>query len=367
MVLRQSLTCSVELEVEDYIRLFQVVPRVQNLNLRNAGQFKDEVLDFMMERDVPTKHLQLGAANLVSNAKWVEYFKKCGHRLETLKLSWLDNSMDEDAFSNLVRYCPNLRRLKLKKCFKLGDATLGAMTELTSLEHLTLHFNLPTSSKSLAELISAVGPNLQTLSLQNFTDADDNVLTTIRSRCKKLHKLRFTENDYCTDAGFVALFSDWSNPQLSFIDLSSNRSVDYSVPDGPEDPVGLASAGFGALMKHSGSAIEHLDISSCRHIDYDTFSKVFNGRRQYPLLKDINVSFLTKVDTSVVAGMFKSCPRLIKMTAFGCFNVTDVAVPKGVALIGLPHAQDSIVQEGEFDADLWLPEQRHITSGLSKL
>ena len=358
---------SVELEAEDYIRVFQVVPRVQNLNLRNAGQFKDEVFDFMMERDVPIKHLQLEAANLVSNTKWVEFFEKCGHRLETLKLSWLDYSMDDDAFVNLVHYCPNLRCLKLRKCFKLGDAALRSMTELTKLEHLSLQFNLPTSSKSLVELISAVGHGLLTLSLQNFADADDDVLATIHLHCNKLRKLRFTENDYCTNAGFATLFSDWSNPPLSFIDLSSNRSVDYSAPDGPDAPVGLASTGFEAVMNHSGPAIERLDISSCRHVNYDVFSKTFNGKFQYPILKDINISFLTKIDTSIVAGMFKSCPQLFKVTAFGCFNVIDVAVPKGVALIGLPNAQDSIVQEGEFDADLWLNEQRSITNSLSKL
>ena len=73
----------------------------------------------------------------------------------------------------------------------------------------------------------------------------------------------------------------------------------------------------------------------------------------YPFLKDINISFLTKIDTAIVAGMFKSCPQLIKVTAFGCFNIVDVAVPKGVALIGVPNAMESIVQEGDVDADLF--------------
>lgn len=323
---------------------------MQNLNLRNAGQFKDEVIDFIIERDVPIRHLQLEATNLVSNAKWIEFFEKCGHRLETVKLSWLDYSMDDDAFMYLVRYCPNLRRLKLRKCFKLGEAALGAMAELTKLEHLTLQFNQPTSAKSLVELISTVGPNLQTLSLQNFADADDEVLAAIHSSCRKLRKFRFTENDYCTDAGFATLFSEWSNPPLSFIDLSSNRSVDYSAPDGPDSPVGLASTGLQAITKHSGSAVECLDVSSCRHIGYDAFSQVFSGRSQYPLLKDINVSFLTKVDTTIVAGIFKSCPQMAKVTAFGCFNIVDVGVPLGIALVGVPHAQDSLVQEGQVDA-----------------
>jgi len=289
----------------------------------------------------------------VTNGKWIEFFEQCGHQLESLKLSWLDYSMDDEAFIKSVRYCFKLKRLKLKKCFRLGDAALGAISELKQLEHLSLRFPTTTSPRPLAELISTVGPGLRTLSLENFNDADDDVLSTIHKSCAQLSKLRFTENDYCTDAGYVALFTEWSNAPLSFIDMSSNRSIDYSVPDGPEEPVGLASAGFEALMAHSGCRLERLDISSCRHIDYGNFSNVFNGTHEYPFLRDVNISFLTKIDTAIVAGMFRSCPKLTKVTAFGCFNVNDVAVPKGVALIGVPNAQDSIVQEGDVDADLF--------------
>ncbi|KAK4698044.1 hypothetical protein P7C71_g100, partial [Lecanoromycetidae sp. Uapishka_2] len=288
-------------KVDDYIRIFSVVPNVQNLNLRNAGQFKDEVIDYIMERDSNLKNLQLEAANLVTNDKWMQFFMKCGELLESLKLSWLDYSMDDVAF----------------------------------------------------RLVSSAGSRLRTLSLEGFTDADDEVLSNMHTACTQLNKLRFTENDTCTDEGFAALFTEWSNPPLAFIDLSSNRSVDYSAPDGPDEPVGLASKGFEALMNHSGSRIERLDISSCRHITYESFSNIFNGKKQYPCLKDVNISFQTKVDTSIVAGMFRSCPVLIKVTAFGCFNVVDVAVPKGVALIGVPNAQDALVKEGDLDADLW--------------
>ena len=302
---------------------------------------------------MPIRSLQLEATNLVSNTKWAKFFKKRGHRLEHLKLSWLDYSMDDDTFIGLIRHCPNLKRLKVKKCFRLGDVALNAMTELRQLEHLSLRFPMATTTGVLADLISSVGSDLRTLSLEGFSDADDNVLSTVHSSCTQLSKLRFTENDLCTDTGFTSLFKNWLNPALTSIDFSSNRSVDYAVPDGPEAPIGLASEGFEALMEHSGLRVEQLDISSCRHINYESFSKVFDGRQQYPALKDINISFLPKIDTSIVAGMFRSCPELIKVTAFGCFKVTEVAVPKGVALIGVPNAQDSIVQEGDLDADVW--------------
>ena len=290
--------------------MFAVVPKARNVNLRNAGQVKDEIIDYIVERDVPLKNLQLEAANLVSNEGWTKLFSNLGQGLESLKLTWLDYSMDDHTFFNLVSSCSNLKRLKIKKCFRLGDPALSAICNLQQLEHLSLRFPTPTTSPPLRDLITGIGANLRTLSLESFVEADDEVLTAVHSTCAQLSKLRFCENDLCTDAGFVSLFKNWLNPPLSFIDLSSNRSIDYSQPDGPEDPTGLASPGFEALMAHSGPRIEHLDIASCRHIDYPAFARVFDGKKEYPFLKDINISFLTKIDTTIVAGMFRSCPAI---------------------------------------------------------
>ena len=330
--------------------MFSIVPRVQNLNLRNAGQFKDEVIDYIVERDVPITSLQLDAANLVSNEAWIKLSAHCGQRLESLKLSWLDYSMDDETFKRLIHSCAKMKRLKLRKCFRIGNRGLGAIAGLKQLQHLSLALPTTISPGPLKEVVSSVGPSLRTLSLEGFSDADDEVLDTIHKSCTHLAKFRFTENDYCTDTAFESLFTSWANPPLVHVDFSSNRSVDYAAPDGPEDPIGLASAGFEALMKHSGSRLERLDISSCRHITYDTLSKVFDGKALYPYVKDINISFLPRADTSVAAGIFRSCPALNKLTAFGCFNVNGVEVPEGVALIGVPNAQDSIVQ-GQVDME----------------
>ena len=305
-------------------------------------------MDYVLERSVPIRHLQLEAANLVSDSKWREYFAKAGHRLESLKLSWLDFSIDDESISHLVKGCPNLKRLKLKKCFRLGDASLETLSELRYLEHLSLQLITPTTMEPLKNLIHLVGSKLRTLSLEKFDNADDEVLAEIHSTCITLNKLRFCENDYCTDRAFSALFRGWSNPPLSHIDLSSNRDLDYTKPDGPEHPIGLASDGFKAMMIHSGPRLERLDISSCRHITPEAFAEVFNGANQYPFLREINISFLTKISTVIMAGIFQSCPAMAKVTAFGCFNVVDITVPAGVALIGVPNALESIVQEGDF-------------------
>ncbi|KAL8970240.1 MAG: hypothetical protein Q9183_001615 [Haloplaca sp. 2 TL-2023] len=340
-----------KLEVEDYIKIFSFAPKIQTLDLRNAGQFKDEVLTYIMERNVPITHLKLYAANLISNDKWIQFFSTCGHRLESLQLSWLDYAMDDEAFMHLVRGCPNLKRLKMKKCWRLGDVALGAIQELKQLEHLSLQFKGSTSTQTLVDLVTAIGVNLRTLSLEDFHSADNAVLEAIHTHCSQLQKFRFTENDYCTDAGYTSLFTNWSNPPLAFVDFTSNRSVDYDNPDGTEDGVGLGTDGFGALMAHSGCRLETMMIPSCRHIDREGLANAFDGKKEYPFLKTADISFVKKTDTPVVAGIFKSCPKLAKLTAFGCFSVSDVMVPKGVALIGVPNAQDSIVQEGGYDFD----------------
>ncbi|KAI9814727.1 MAG: hypothetical protein M1827_002993 [Pycnora praestabilis] len=337
-----------KLTVDDYKKIFAIVPNIENLTLLNAGQFKDEVMDYVLERGVPLKHIQLEAANLLSNKAWSELFSRRGLELESLKLAWLDYSMEDETIAQMVICCPNLKRLRLKKCFKIGDAAVQSIAQLTKLEHLTLSLKLPVSADSLCYVVSSIRENLRTLCLDNFVNADDNVLAAIHDGCQHLAKFRLIENDLCTDAGFVKLFTDWRNPPLSSVCLSSNRDVDYNQPDGPEESIGLASKGFQALMDHSGSNIERLDISSCRHITHETFTNIFDGLKEYPNLRDLNISFLTRVDTPIVVGMIKSCPRLVKLTAFGCFNIRDVPVPSGMALIGVPNAQDSIIVNGEY-------------------
>lgn len=317
-----------------------------HVNLRFAGQMKDKVLEYMMERQAKLKRLQLDAANLVSDGCWRQLFIKVGSQLEGLRLSNLDCSLDDETVEIMSKQCPSLRRLKLEQCWKMGDQALAALANMSSLEHLSLDLVRDVEPSGAFNIVEKLGPNLRTLSLRNFHESDDKLLDAIHRRCSRLEKLRLTNNIVCTDKGYVSLFSEWSNPPLRFADLSSTRDVDNTNPDGPQDPIGLASNGFIALMEHSGSRLEKLNISSCRHISRDAFEKVFKGGRVYPSLKELDISFMTVVDDFLVASIFKFCPSLKKLIAFACFNISSVQVPKGVALIGGLRAQDSIILEG---------------------
>lgn len=338
---------SAKLETDDFQRIFAFMPSLTNVNLRFAGQMKDKVIGYLLGRDLKIKRLQLDAANLVSDSYWQRLFEKLGPQLESLKLSNLDFSLDDDTIEVLCRYCTELRCLKLKQCWKVGDGSLQALSSLTSLEHLSLNLVRETKNSSLLDLVFKIGPRLQTLSLQGFPNADDLLLEIIHEKCRALSKLRLSDNSVCTDKGFARLFTEWPNPPLEIVDLSSTRDVDNSNPDGPGDAVGLASEGLIALMNHSGPAIGKLNISSCRHVSRAAFEEIFSDNKNYPSLKELDISFHTAMDDYLVGRIFQCCPAVKKLVAFGCFNVRDVRVPVGVALIGGLKAQDTIIVEGK--------------------
>jgi len=302
-------------------------------------------LEYMMNRNSSIKYLQLDASNLISDNGWRQYFRTRGSKLECIKLSNLDSSMDDESVRQMATHCANLRFLKLEECWKLGDDSLLAIATFPRLEHLSLEFLNDTIATNLVEMVRRLGPNLRTLSLRGFKNAHDEVLWMIHHCCKSLSKLRFAYNEICTDKAFKQLFSHWDNPPLTFIDLSGTRDVDNGNPDGPEDAIGLASEGFKALMEHSGGKIEKLNISSCRHISRDAFSLVFEGTRKFPCLRELDISFHTVVDDFLLGKIFKCCPGLIKVTAFACFNVRDVQVPAGIALVGGLNTQNAAALE----------------------
>ncbi|KAF2655262.1 DNA repair protein-like protein Rad7 [Lophiostoma macrostomum CBS 122681] len=340
------------LETEDFDQIFAVNPNIKKLALRNCCQFKDQNLDYMIEKAQHIEDIQLLGANLVSNDKWLDLFVARGPALKSFKVEWLDAAFDDQAVEALTTFCPNLARLKLERCKRIGTDSIDAIARLEHLEHLTLRFCTEIPRDRLVHMIACTGANLRTLCLENFLDgtADpaDDMLDTIHSTCRKLQKLRFTENNEVSDAGFVNLFHGWSNPPLRYIDVNSTRDLDNANPDGPEEyPVGLASNGFTAMMAHSGAKLEFLDISSCRHISYEAFAAAFDGVKVYACLREINLSFCPVVTTEVVAGIFRSCPSIQKVVTFGCFEVREVEVPRGIVLIGAPKAQDAIEQFGD--------------------
>lgn len=295
---------------------------------------KDPIFEYMIDKDIKLQDLHLDSPNLVSDDCWRKLFTHIGSRLQSLKLWNLDSAFDDETAQIMTQNCTSLRRLKLKYFWKPGDASLQAISTMKTLEHLSLHFIQETSADAILHVVSELGPNLRSLSLEKFENADDRLVAEIHNKCQHLDKLRINSNAIITDQALKGLFHNWSNPALSYVDFSSLRDVDMSNPDGPEEPVGLAGDAFIALMAHSGSRLASLNISSCRHVPREAFEEVFAPNKTYPELRSLDISFSAVVDDFIAQCIFRSCPSLQKLVVFGCFRIREVPVPKGLAVIG---------------------------------
>ncbi|KAI9845706.1 MAG: hypothetical protein M1838_001569 [Thelocarpon superellum] len=348
------------LTVSDFLRLFAIVPSVRNLRLDKAGQFKNEILKYVTDHPaVHIVHLSLSGANHIDDEQWRAFFSVKGKHLETIKLDFLDGHFDDTTFSTMVEHCRNLARLKLERLWKLTPASIEHVAEMNNLKHLTLRFRTPGSNAASLDLepthiigpLRAMGHQLHTLCLDDFSHCDDDVLKTIHAHCTHLSKLRVADAPLITDAALVSLFTDWRNPGLTSVNFRACRSVEETQPAVNPSPLGLCSAGFQALMAHSGGRLESLSVPACRHISHAAFSAVFSGKTRYPLLSSIDVSFCDAVDDPVLVGIFRSCPKLRRISIFGCFRVKDVRAPRGVVLLGRPNAQDEIAIEGDGEVE----------------
>ena len=327
-----------KLSSSDFIRIFQIIPKIKHLRLRNAIQFKNEVMDHLLATVVELESLSLHGANLIDDERWDQYFNEKGSHLKSLKVYHTDGHFGDAQIELLSKTCPDLKRLKISHNQKVTDAGLKHITKLSKLEHLGLEIYQTTSSQPYVEIINAIGPQLRTLSLATVHYIDDTVLNAIHQNCQNVSKLRITDNEVLTDEGFAKLFTNWYNPPLTYIDLHKCRHIDAAEPRENPDGIGLGSLGFEALMAHSGATLRYLDVHSCRHISLETFEVVFASTKKYMELREMNVSFCQSVNDFVVGLIFKSCPNLKTLKVFGNFGVREVRIPKGKILIGVPNA-----------------------------
>ena len=327
-----------KLSSDDYIRIFQIVPKVKTLRLRNAVQFKNKVMDHLLATTVALENLSLHGANLIDDKRWDRFLNEKSSRLKSLKVYHTDGHFGDEQIELLAKTCPDLERLKICHNQKVTDKGLCHISKLANLKHLSLEIYKTTSSPPYVEIITSIGPALRTLSLATVHYIDDSVLHSIHENCQDISKLRITDNEVLTDKGFANLFTNWYNPPLTYIDLHKCRHIDAAVPRENPGGIGLGSLGFEALMAHSGSALRYLDVHSCRHISLETFEKVFAADKKYLEMKEMNISFCQSVNDFVVGSIFRACPNLKTLKVFGNFGVKDVRVPRGKILIGVPNA-----------------------------
>lgn len=336
-----------KLSSDDYIRIFQIVPKIKKLRLRNAVQFKNKVMDHLLATTVALESFSIHGANLIDDERWNTFMAQKGSCLRVLKVYYTDGHFGDEQLALLPMLCPDLQRLKISHNQKATDKGIAQLANFKNLQHLSLELYIPTNSPPYVDVLNSIGPALRTFSLATVLGINDSVLEAIHENCQNLSKLRITDNEVLTDKAFANLFTNWYNPPLTFVDLHKCRHIDAASPFDNPCGIGLCSLGFEALMAHSGSALKYLDINSCRHISLESFEAVFAPGKIYPELTKMNLSFCRNVNDFVVVCIFRACPNLKTLEVFGNFGVRDVRVPKGRILIGVPNAMGMQIEGTE--------------------
>ncbi|KAI1214651.1 RNI-like protein [Annulohypoxylon truncatum] len=336
-----------QLEQQDYLRIFQVCPKLKHLKLYNAIQFRDEVMEYLIGRDFTLESLYLAGANLLTEKGWWDYLKVKGGHLKSLRVYFTDQHFNQGVLQALQLFCLSLVRLKIYHNQQILDSQLEHIAKIPSLRHVSLHLIKPTTTCTYVYIIQHLGKNLETFSIRMVPQVGDELLEEIHEKCAKLTKLRITHSEVMTDAGFTKLFTGWKNKPLKVIDFEKCLPMTDETPQENADTVGLHASGFEAMMNHSGSKLKKLNLHGCRHISGDAFEAVFASGKKYPELLDLEVSFCEAVTDLIVGLIFKSCPRLEKLNVFGCMRVSDVRVPRGKILIGLSNAKGMGIQGTE--------------------
>ncbi|KAK4453232.1 hypothetical protein QBC34DRAFT_396665 [Podospora aff. communis PSN243] len=332
-----------KLTADDFVRVFQTVPGLKKIKAYNAVHFKDEVMDYLLSRNIELEDFYLHGANLVSEAKWKEFLEKKGKALRSLKVYWTDKHFSDDSLAVLETACPSLERLKIYHNQRVTGEGVKAIAKIKSLRHLGLDLREHVHPDVCVGLLAALGKDLETLSLARMTELDNSVLGAIHNKCRSLRKLRLTDSEYVTDEGFERLFKDWDNKELVFIDFQKCRQLDSVKPRENPNGIGLCSKGFTALMAHSGRKLRQLNVHGCRNISAAAFEEVFSADKVYPELKKLEISFCEEVTDFIVGSIFRSCPNLRELNVFGCMKVKDVKVPRGKILVGVPNALGMVI------------------------
>src|SRR5437667_6076915 len=99
-----------ELRQDDFIRIFQEMPRIKTLVLRNSGQFKNGAIEYLTGSTVNLQCFDFHAPNLIDDDHWNAFICAKGSHLESFELHWLDAHFHDAQVALVAKHCPKLRR-----------------------------------------------------------------------------------------------------------------------------------------------------------------------------------------------------------------------------------------------------------------
>ena len=218
---------------------------------------------------------------------------------------------------SLVENCKDLRELRLKEIGEMNDEFLEYLNRLSGkLTYLDISdpgHPEALSNDALVDMMAAIGRNLEHLDLSGNTLLLDGFLYQgLKPHARRLHTLVLSNTPELTDAGVAEFFDTWAgavdepNPPLAIIDMSRNHE--------------LSGKALSSLLKHSGEALEDLNINGWKATPEEDLGKIGS---MTPKLMKVNLGWCREATDWTVKALLENCSCLQEVKVWGCQRVTE--------------------------------------------
>lgn len=298
-------------------------PNLESLSLQYAAALDNQVLDYFAEKLGHLTSLELNGSFLMNDETWCGFLTRVGPQLTSLKIT-NSNRFGDQSIAHLVTHCRKLESLKLSRLDNVLDKKLYLRLQELSPCLKLLEISYPTNETLVDDvtvvlILESLGFSLESLNLDGCSALGDEFLTVgIKQYCPELKNLSLQYLDQITDTGIKDLFTEWgSNQGLFLVDLLKCVMV--------------GDLGLQALLTHLGTSLVELNINSVS-ITYDTIE--FLAGKTLPLLTTLDCGFCRCIDNSAMKVFEQVCPKLKLIEVFGNNRVRGGNFRRGLQVIG---------------------------------
>ena len=227
---------------------------------------------------------------------------------------------DKECLETMVKYCPNLKELKMREFGLLADDWLPEIAKLKQLELLDL--SAPGTSSLTDEpviaLLKEIGAELDVLNLEDHIRLTDRVLLEgIVPHCLQVRRLILAnvadytppqedeqyEKSGLTNDGVAKFFTEWKASGHEGL-FEANFSMCHD----------LKEEALNAMISHSGATIENLNVKGWKTVSEDSLTEI---GRKCPNLKDLNVGWCRLLTDFSMKEILEGCDKLERVKAWG--------------------------------------------------
>ncbi|KAI9005722.1 hypothetical protein DFJ74DRAFT_399134 [Hyaloraphidium curvatum] len=294
------------------------------LELGYCGHLIDSVLDLMTEKCRNLRYVSIRGAYLVSDAAWGRMLVA---KRKQLKRFAIEDSprIGQEAIDCLVYGAPvdeegdppstptevPLAELKLNRCQLLDSKALQRLAELRAKGLTTLGLSnagpADIKPEDFSAVVTRLGANIAELDISFNAAAEDPVLESIGTACKRLRVLNLTQLTNVTAEGLKVLFGRLTAP-LSTLRMSR-------LP-----PEAVSMDVLEIIMRNSASSLTELSLNGADSLIRPLFSTPM------PKLRSLDVSWVRCVDDFVLKSLVEEglAPAIQEVKVFGCNKITEI-------------------------------------------